>query len=415
MPALTSVSRNGSTAVEFSGQTTKSGRGRGPRRRRRRGRSVSRRGWRVTSRWTAGMSVAVPGTSPWTAATVAVAACARAGTAHERRARAVTTASPATTAVRRPGGRARVEHQPGERRAGQRDQQADARHADPRQRAGPRRVGGRVDEPAPRHPAEGPAAAPRLDRRPTTARPHRPRAQPHAPAQTRCRAARRRPPRGAQRDPGVRADRAHPDHQRVDEAQAEDQARQPRPTRARRPRTHRTSTAIASGISQRASDRLEGQRQHERRRARASEAAEQHGTDRSRRPDAGIGPAAVREEPRTLRTNPHADWLPSAGSCLRTRVPSASALAGRDRPPWTRRWASLAPRAPRASHLGRRSATHDLHRRTRNPLVHRRGGVNTALTCDDRAFRRSSGPGRRRNSGRQISGPSACRRMTRRR
>ena len=96
MPAWTSVSRNGSTAVEFSGQTTKSGRGCSPAATASARSSVSRTWLAVTSRWTAGTLRPVPGTSPCTAATVAVP-LRSSGNGTSAGAR-VTTASPATTA-----------------------------------------------------------------------------------------------------------------------------------------------------------------------------------------------------------------------------------------------------------------------------------------------------------------------------
>ena len=68
IPALTSASRNGSTAVEFSGQTTRSGASTSPARTWA-ARSIVASTWlRVTSRCTATRSSPDPGTSPCTTA-----------------------------------------------------------------------------------------------------------------------------------------------------------------------------------------------------------------------------------------------------------------------------------------------------------------------------------------------------------
>ena len=73
IPAWTSASVKGSTAVEFSGHTTKSGCGCSPAATASASSWVSRTWLAVTSRWTATTSSPVPGTSPCTAATVVVA------------------------------------------------------------------------------------------------------------------------------------------------------------------------------------------------------------------------------------------------------------------------------------------------------------------------------------------------------
>ena len=98
MPARTPGSVNGSTAVEFSGHTTKSGRGVSPAATSSASSSVRRTWLAVTSRCTAGTLSPVPGTSPCTAATVTVPASSS-GTCSTRGATvtaSVATAAPAT-------------------------------------------------------------------------------------------------------------------------------------------------------------------------------------------------------------------------------------------------------------------------------------------------------------------------------
>ena len=96
IPALTSASSKGSTAVEFSGHTTRSGWVCSPAATDSASSWVSRTWLAVTSRLTATTSRPVPGTSPCTAATVALPLSATSnGTSTGAM---VTTASPASTA-----------------------------------------------------------------------------------------------------------------------------------------------------------------------------------------------------------------------------------------------------------------------------------------------------------------------------
>ena len=178
MPALTSTSVKGSTAVEFSGQTTRSGRGARPASTSAARSSVRATWLAVISRCTAGTSVPSPGTSPCTAATVKPPSprLLTPGTASYD----PTSGSRVTTAIAA-GGRhgdhgppQAAGHQPRQRRAGERDQQADARscRATGRPAATPCRRSRRSADPR---------AAPRRARRRATSRP-RPRHRPPTPA-----------------------------------------------------------------------------------------------------------------------------------------------------------------------------------------------------------------------------------------
>ena len=161
-----------------------------------------------------------------------------------------------------------------------------------------------------------------------------------------------------------------------------------RPDAGRRPRTHRTSTAIAGGISQRVADRLERRRQHEPA-GEGEEAAEQHAQT------VADGPMGRIERLQRCGRNrgasdQHATRLADERAKLSTAPGSLPhpAPAGRRRPV-DGRWAPLAPRAPRSSPLCRRR-----HPRAAQAdpgtLPPRRGGVNTSLTCDDARIRRST-------------------------
>ena len=361
MPAWTSVSRNGSTAVEFSGQTTKSGSGSPPRRPRRPGlgephvvgRHLAVDGRHVEAR--AG-HVALHGRDRGRAAALEWERHERGREGHH--------GQPGHDGVRRPGGRAHLQHDPRERRAGQRDEEADADHADPRQGVGPRGAGGRVDQPAERHPAEGEPAAQRLDPDPPQRGEDRPRAHPHAPRDPDAEGHEEGRLHGAHRDPGVRADRAHPDHHGVDETHPEDQAREPRPPRlqaAHAQDEHRDR----GGHQPRVADRLERRRQHEPA-GEGEEAAEQHAQT------VADGPMGRIERLQRCGRNRGASdqhalvWLTSARSCLRPCGPS------RIQPPrgavdrstgGGHRWL----RVPHARLRSAEGATRELHRRTPEP------------------------------------------------
>ena len=217
MPALTSASVKGSTAVEFSGHTTRSGRGARPASTSAASCSVRATWLAVISRCTAGTSVPSPGTSPWTAATVSSSPrVLTPGTASYDRSSGsrVTAAMAADERPARPGGRrSRLVTSQASGRAGERDQQADPGHAEPRDGRLPHRVGGRVGQPTPGQPPEGPGAAPRLDRDPGAGRPHRPGAQPGHQRQDHAQGREVEGLEERQRHPRVGADRAHPPQQ----------------------------------------------------------------------------------------------------------------------------------------------------------------------------------------------------------
>ena len=130
IPALTSASVKGSTAVEFSGHTTRSGRGTVPASTSAASCSVRATWLAVISRCTAGTSVPSPGTSPWTAATVKSSPrLLTPGTASYEPASGsrVTAARPPTASSGGHRASQAAGDQPGQGRAGERDQQADAR------------------------------------------------------------------------------------------------------------------------------------------------------------------------------------------------------------------------------------------------------------------------------------------------
>ena len=323
--------------------------------------SSVRRTWlAVTSRWRATTSSPVPGTSPWTAATVVVPSRStskgtRTGSDGDDRQPGH---APATAPARVD---AACEQQPGQRRTGEGDEQAHAGHPDPRQRVGPRRVGGGEGEATEGHPAEGEAAAPRLDPDPPQGRPDRPRACRQAHASPRPSGDEERRLEGAHRDPRVGADRAHPHHDGVGEGDAEEQASAARPGRAAgRAREHQRGDRRRH--QPREADRLEGRRQHESA-DEGDEAAERHGADRSRRTleqaPAGCGRNAAASDQRATA------WLTITRSCLRPRGPSRIQPprgASTRSPDGGHRWL----RVPHVRPPTAEGATHGLHRRTRN-------------------------------------------------
>ena len=382
MPAWTPSSGKGSTAVEFSGHTTKSGAGSSPAATASASSWVSRTWLAVTSRWTDGTSRPVPGTSPWTAATVVVPdSTTWNGT---RTGATVTTAIPATTAyvvrstvLSRSCTSSQARLVPGEG-----DEEADAGHPDPRQRLGPGRVRGGVDEPTERHPAEGEAAAPGLDADPPQGRPERPRAVSRAPGQAEAQRHEERRLEGAHRDPRVGADRAHPHHHRIGEGDAEEQARQPGRARAQAA-DGQHERGDRGGHQPRGPDRLEGRREHESA-DQGDEAAERHVPDRSRRTSAcrvreerrGFGPTRDRlaDDHAKLSTAPW--FLPHPAPAGRTRQDAG-------------RWASLASRTPRRTSRCRRRHPRAAQADDRT-LPRRSGSVNTRLTCTNARNRRST-------------------------
>jgi hypothetical protein len=120
-----------------------------------------------------------------------------------------------------------AQQQVGEEGAEQRQEQADAGRPDVRQG----RCGGRVDdgegEPPPRHAAERPPAAQRLDGLPGQRRPERPCGQAPQQGHDGAQQAQERRLEAGEGQPGVGVDGPHPPHQDVGEAHAEGQPGQP--------------------------------------------------------------------------------------------------------------------------------------------------------------------------------------------
>ena len=120
------------------------------------------------------MSSPLPGTSPWITATVASPSVSGShGTASgQQQGRGDQGGQRARRATRRLA--AALDDDPGEQGAAEREHEAHADGADPRQRVGQRGVGDGEGQPAPRHPAERPGAEPQLGGHPRGRDPQRP-------------------------------------------------------------------------------------------------------------------------------------------------------------------------------------------------------------------------------------------------
>ena len=170
-------------SVEFSGHSTRSGRGVSPARTRSASSRVSRTWLSSTARRSAKASIPSPGTSPWTAATWVVRA---APSSLQGAVRPTAPSAPETTTTASTRGQRRQrpgthpQHGVGQRGAAQRDQGGGARRADQRDRGGQRGVDRRVGHRPPREAAPGHDAAQQLDPDPHQRGPHRPAGQrPH--------------------------------------------------------------------------------------------------------------------------------------------------------------------------------------------------------------------------------------------
>ena len=400
MPRLSPASRNGSDAVEFSGQSTKSGCGSRPASMSAPRSIVACTWFWVTWRGSSRMSSPSPGTLPCTTATVRWSV--KSGV-HGTSAGSVASASAPSGGGRgrdhAAAGRDRAPARPASCRpgpAGSRPRQA---HVGQGLRPGG--VGGGVGQPAPRHPAQRPAGAHLLDRHPRGRHPDRPGGQPVQDRHDRPEQPEEQRLDARHEDPRVVPHHAHPEHQRVAEGDAEDESGQPgatggQPHGGEHEERHRDRHDV------RRTDGLEGQHQREAADQREGEAAEHAITvpsqEKLQRDGRDPGPSVRGVD----------DRLPTPPRCLGNEGPSRIRPRGADRPPRTmsgRWWRPI----PRHSHsdVGPPATICTGGRRYLEPLVGR--FVNRLLTCTDAQNRRSARGLAGRAGFTPISPAPACR------
>ncbi len=224
-----SSARNGSTAVEFSGHTTKSGAGCSPDSTRSASSTVASTWLRVTWRWSSRMSLPSPGTSPWTTATLRVPTGSTSYGASTGSSETIATAPIPPTAMTR--ARAPFGHRGRQQCPEQGQHERHAGHADVGQSVGPGRARHSEGQPAPGHARERPAGADRLHRDPRGREPHGPPAQAQQQHSSRAQRGVEGGLETGQGQPGVDTDGAHPVEQDELEADPEGQAGDPGATR----------------------------------------------------------------------------------------------------------------------------------------------------------------------------------------